>query len=78
MKNETTNKGYNISIITVGICVVLALTYLIPQTLHEHQIEEERMERLERTIDRLNKDFDDLENKMIDLEDGKIDDKVPH
>ena len=45
MKNEH-NKGYNVSMITLGICVVLALTYLIPQTLKEHQMEEERMERL--------------------------------
>lgn len=77
MKNER-NKGYNVSIITLGICVVLALTYLIPQTLKEHQMEEERMERIERSIDRFNKDIDELENRMIDLEDGKIDDKVSH
>lgn len=77
MKNEH-NKGYNVSMITLGICVVLALTYLIPQTLKEHQIEEERMERIERSIDRFNKDIDELENRMIDLEDGKIDDKVSH
>lgn len=77
MKNEH-NKGYNVSIITLGICVVLALTYLIPQTLKEHQMEEERMESIERSIDRFNKDIDELENRMIDLEDGKIDDKVSH
>lgn len=77
MKNEH-NKGYNVSMITLGICVVLALTYLIPQTLKEHQMEEERMERIERSIDRFNKDVDELENRMIDLEDGKIDDKVSH
>lgn len=77
MKNEH-NKGYNASIITLGICVVFALTYLIPQTLKEHQMEEERMERIERSIDRFNKDIDELENRMIDLEDGKIDDKVSH
>lgn len=77
MKNEH-NKGYNVSIITLGICVVLALTYLIPQTLKEHQMEEERMERIERSIDRFNKYIDELENRMIDLEDGKIDDKVSH
>lgn len=77
MKNEH-NKGYNVSIITLGICVVLALTYLIPQTLKEHQMEEERMERIERSIDRFNKDIDELKNRMIDLEDGKIDDKVSH
>lgn len=77
MKNEH-NKGYNVSIITLGICVVLALTYLIPQTLKEHQMEEERMERIERSIYRFNKDIDELENRMIDLEDGKIDDKVSH
>lgn len=77
MKNEH-NKGYNVSMITLGICIVLALTYLIPQTLKEHQIEEERMERIERSIDRFYKDIDELENRMIDLEDGKIDDKVSH
>lgn len=77
MKNEH-NKGYNVSMITLGICVVLALTYLIPQTLKEHQMEEERMERIERSIDRFNKDIDELENRMIDLGDGKIDDKVSH
>lgn len=77
MKNEH-NKGYNVSIIMLGICVVLALTYLIPQTLKEHQMEEERMERIERSIDCFNKDIDELENRMIDLEDGKIDDKVSH
>ena len=77
MKNEH-NKGYNVSMITLGICVVLSLTYLIPQTLKEHQMEEERMERIERSIDRFNKDIDELENRMIDLEDGKIDDKVSH
>lgn len=77
MKNEH-NKGYNVSMITLGICVVLALTYLIPQTLKEHQMEEERMLRIERSIDRVNKDIDELENRMIDLEDGKIDDKVSH
>ena len=77
MKNKY-NKGYNVSMITLGICVVLALTYLIPQTLKEHQMEEESMERIERSIDRVNKDIDELENRMIDLEDGKIDDKVSH
>lgn len=71
MKNEH-NKGYNLSMITLGISVVLALTYLIPQTLKEHQMEEERTERIERSIDRVNKDIDELENRMIDLEDGKV------
>ena len=65
---ETKNdKGYVWSIVTVVIGVLMAIAYLIPQVIHEHQIEEDRMQRLERTISKQQEDIDALENKLISI-----------
>lgn len=65
---ETKNdKGYVWSIVTVVIGVLMAIAYLIPQVIHEHQIEEDRMQRLEHTISKQQEDIDALENKLISI-----------
>lgn len=67
MEHTKNDKGYVWSIVTVVIGVLLTIGYLIPQVIHEHQIEEDRMRRLERTISKQQEDIDALENKLISI-----------
>lgn len=43
MEHTKNDKGYVWSIVTVVIGVLMTIAYLIPQVIHEHQIEEDRM-----------------------------------
>ena len=67
MEHAKTDKGYSWSIATVVVGVLLTIGYLIPQVIREHQIEEDRMQRLERTISKQQEDIDALENKLISI-----------
>lgn len=67
MEHTKTDKGYVWSIVTVVIGVLMTIAYLIPQVIREHQIEEDRMQRLERTISKQQEDIDALENKLISI-----------
>ena len=40
---------------------------MIPQVIHEHQIEEDRLQQLERTISKQQEDIDTLENELISI-----------
>lgn len=67
MDHHKSERGYNWSVITVVIGVVMAITYLIPQTLREHQIEEDRTIHIERTIQKQQDEIDELENELIKI-----------
>lgn len=75
---ETKNdKGYVWSIVTVVIGVLMTIAYLIPQVIHEHQIED-RMQRLESTISKQQEDIDVLENKLISIMEDLNGNQIPH
>nr|DAU98238.1 MAG TPA: Lipopolysaccharide assembly protein A domain [Caudoviricetes sp.] len=65
--DHKSDRGYNWSIVAVVIGVLLTIGYMIPQVIHEHQIEEDRLQRLERTISKQQEDIDALENKLISI-----------
>ena len=65
--DHKSDRGYNWSIFAVVIGVLLTIGYMIPQVIHEHQIEEKRLERLERTISKQQEDIDTLENELISI-----------
>ena len=65
--DHKSDRGYNWSIVAVVIGVLLTIGYMIPQVIHEHQIEEDRLHRLERTISKQQEDIDALENKLISI-----------
>lgn len=67
MDHNKNDRGYNWSIVTVIIGVLLAIGYMIPQVIHEHQIEEDRLQQLERTISKQQEDIDTLENELISI-----------
>lgn len=67
MEHTKNDKGYVWSIVTVVIGVLMTIAYLIPQVIREHQMEEDRMQRLERTISKQQEDIDALENKLISI-----------
>lgn len=67
MEHTKNDKGYVWSIVTVVIGVLMTIAYLIPQVIREHQIEEDRMQRLERTISKQQEDIDTLENELISI-----------
>ena len=65
--DHKSDRGYNWSIFAVVIGVLLIIGYMIPQVIHEHQIEEDRLRRLERTISKQQEDIDTLENELISI-----------
>lgn len=67
MDHNKNDRGYNWSIVTVIIGVLLIIGYMIPQVIHEHQIEEDRLMHLERTISKQQEDIDTLENELISI-----------
>ena len=78
MEHTKNDKGYVWSIVTVVIGVLITIAYLIPQVIHEHQIEEDRMQRLERTISKQQEDIDALENKLISIMEDLNGNQIPH
>lgn len=78
MEHTKTEKGYVWSIVTVVIGVLMTIAYLIPQVIREHQIEEDRMQRLERTISKQQEDIDALENKLISIMEDLNGNQIPH
>lgn len=54
--------------ITLLIIVILALTYLIPQTLNEHRMENERLNNIEEQIKENKFIINKLENHIIEME----------
>ena len=78
MEHTKTDKGYVWSIVTVVIGVLMTIAYLIPQVIREHQIEEDRMQRLERTISKQQEDIHALENKLISIMEDLNGNQIPH
>lgn len=76
--DHKSDRGYNWSIFAVVIGVLLTIGYMIPQVIHEHQIEEDRMQRLERTISKQQEDIDALENKLISIMEDLNGNQIPH
>lgn len=78
MEHTKTDKGYVWSIVTLVIGVLMTIAYPIPQVIREHQIEEDRMQRLERTISKQQEDIDVLENKLISIMEDLNGNQIPH
>ena len=76
--DHKSDRGYNRSIFTVAIGVLLTIGYMIPQVIREHQMEEDRMRRLERTISKQQEDIDALENKLISIMEDLNGSQIPH
>ena len=78
MEHTKNDKGYVWSIVTMVIGVLMMIAYLIPQVIHEHEMEEDRMQRLERTISKQQEDIDALENKLIGIMEDLNGNQIPH
>lgn len=78
MDHNKNDRGYNWSIVTVIIGVLLTIGYMIPQVIHEHQIEEDRLQRLEHTISKQQEDIDALENKLISIMEDLNGNQISH
>ena len=78
MEHTKNDKGYVWSIVAVVIGVLMTIAYLIPQVIREHQIEEDRMQRLERTISKQQDDIDVLENELISIKEDLNGNQIPH
>lgn len=76
--DHKSDRGYNWSIVAVVIGVLLTIGYMIPQVIHEHQIEEDRLQRLERTISKQQEDIDALENKLISIMEDLNGNQISH
>lgn len=77
MEHTKNDKGYVWSIVTVVIGVLMTIAYLIPQVIREHQMEEDRMQRLERTISKQQEDIDALENELISIKEDLNGNQIP-
>lgn len=77
MEHTKNDKGYVWSIVTVVIGVLMTIAYLIPQVIREHQMEEDRMQRLERTTSKQQEDIDALENKLISIMEDLNGNQIP-
>jgi hypothetical protein len=51
---------------------------MIPQVFREHQIEETRMQRIERTIAKQQEEIDTLENELIKIKEDLNGNQIPH
>jgi len=51
---------------------------MIPQVFREHQIEETRMQRIERTITKQQEEIDTLENELIKIKEDLNGNQIPH
>lgn len=72
------DRGYNWSIIFIIIGVLLTIAYLIPQVIHEHQIEEDRLQRIEKSINKQQEDLDSLEDSFIRIQEDLNGNQIPH
>jgi len=51
---------------------------MIPQVFREHQIEETRMQRIERTIAKQQEEIDTLENELIKIKEDLNGNQISH
>nr|DAU06694.1 MAG TPA: Lipopolysaccharide assembly protein A domain [Caudoviricetes sp.] len=78
MDHSKSDRGYAWSIAITIVGVLLVVSYMIPQVFREHQIEETRMQRLERTIGKQQEEIDTLENELIRIKEDLNGNQISH
>lgn len=78
MDHSKSDRGYTWSIAITIVGVLLVVSYMIPQVFREHQIEETRMQRLERTIGKQQEEIDTLENELIRIKEDLNGNQISH
>lgn len=78
MDQHKIDRGYTWSVVSIIIGVGLVISYMIPQVFREHQIEETRMQRIERTIGKQQEEIDTLENELIKIKEDLNGNQIPH
>lgn len=78
MDHSKSDRGYTWSIAITIVGVLLVVSYMIPQVFREHQIEETRMQRIERTIAKQQEEIDTLENELIKIKEDLNGNQIPH
>ena len=78
MDYSKSDRGYTWSIAITIVGVLLVVSYMIPQVFREHQIEETRMQRLERTIGKQQEEIDTLENELIRIKEDLNGNQISH
>lgn len=78
MDHSKSDRGYTWSIAITVVGVLLVVSYMIPQVFREHQIEETRMQRLERTIGKQQEEIDTLENELIRIKEDLNGNQISH
>lgn len=78
MDHSKSDRGYTWSIVITIVGVLLVVSYMIPQVFREHQIEETRMQRLERTIGKQQEEIDTLENELIRIKEDLNGNQISH
>ena len=78
MDQHRSERGYTWSVVSIIIGVGLVISYMIPQVFREHQIEETRMQRTERTIGKQQEEIDTLENELIKIKEDLNGNQISH
>lgn len=78
MDHSKSDRGYTWSIAITIVGVLLVVSYMIPQVFREHQIEEDRMQRMERTIGKQQEEIDTLENELIRIKEDLNGNQISH
>lgn len=78
MDQHRNDRGYTWSVVSIIIGVGLVISYMIPQVFREHQIEETRMQRIERTIAKQQEEIDTLENELIKIKEDLNGNQISH
>ena len=78
MDQHKSERGYTWSVVSIIIGVGLVISYMIPQVFREHQIEETRMQRIERTIGKQQEEIDTLENELIRIKEDLNGNQISH
>lgn len=78
MDQHKSDRGYTWSVVAIIIGVGLVISYMIPQVFREHEIEEDRMQRMERTIGKQQEEIDTLENELIRIKEDLNGNQISH
>ena len=78
MDQHRIDRGYTWSVVSIIIGVGLVISYMIPQVFREHQIEETRMQRIEKTIGKQQEEIDTLENELIKIKEDLNGNQISH
>lgn len=78
MDHNKSERGYTWSVVAIIIGVGLVISYMIPQVFREHEIEEDRMQRIERTIGKQQEEIDTLENELIKIKEDLNGNQISH